>query len=218
MTEIDFNSGTITESIAMKRILEGLIHNINTPLNLILGYAQQLKKQHPELKSPQTILDAGLTIDDVLHSCMRQLDLRSTEGIERILLNDWLQDEVKLLKNVLEIKRNLSIDVVVPAHEVYISVHPLLLSIIVEVIVLSVVRNKPSGMDEYYLRLVLSDLPDRVEIRFGLPLDSSILKLGQKEIRNKVNAGCDFDISESASLRLETGDKNIVLTFMGKGI
>jgi signal transduction histidine kinase len=55
-------------------VLEGLIHNIRTPLNLILGYAQQMQKQtdNPYL---ERIYQAGIKIDDLMQGTWEAFEI-----------------------------------------------------------------------------------------------------------------------------------------------
>jgi hypothetical protein len=211
---LDCKQDTILESIAMKRVLEGLIHNMNTPLNLVLGYAQQIRRQHPEITSAETILTAGLNIDDILHACLRQLDLRNSDGTRNILLNDWLPDEIKLLKNVLEIKRNVNLEVTAPSTCVNITMHPLLLSVIIEIIVMAVVRQKPADAENYSLELTLVSDPNLAEIHVSLPVEMVKLGLEPLDLWNKINKCFELDVREIVPVHIEAaGEKYLMLKF-----
>ncbi len=107
-------------------ILEGLIHNIRTPLNLILGYAQQLQKQGDNAYL-ERILQAGVTIDDLLQSTWEAFDMRKAE-VCQLNLNEWLGAEMALLHNHLMIKHKLLMVADIPKEEVYCLVSPLMLS------------------------------------------------------------------------------------------
>lgn len=107
-------------------VLEGLIHNIRTPLNLILGYAQQMQKQidNPYL---ERIYQAGIKIDDLMQGTWEAFEMRNPE-VAKICLNDWLISELKLLNNHLQIKHRLQFETSITEIGVWCEVSSLKLS------------------------------------------------------------------------------------------
>jgi len=93
--------------LSMQRILAGLVHNINTPLNLILGYSQQMQTADPDNPWLQKIIDAGLRIDDLLSNSIVNLNERIYGDIKSIDISHWLRSEVAFLQNELSIKRHI---------------------------------------------------------------------------------------------------------------
>ncbi len=81
-------------------VLEGLIHNLRTPLNLILGYAQKLE-QPSDLA--RRIYEAGIRLDDLLQETWEALQTRLSEK-KPTELNAWLKSELALLHSVLPVK------------------------------------------------------------------------------------------------------------------
>jgi len=81
-------------------VLEGLIHNLRTPLNLVLAYAQKLPDDHGYV---QRIYAAGIKMDDLLQNTWEALQLRHSDQVPTEL-NSWLKGELNLLHCVLPIK------------------------------------------------------------------------------------------------------------------
>lgn len=95
------------DRIALKHILEGLVHNLNNPLNLILGYAQRLRQIYPESTEVERIYKAGLSIDDALKELNLKLWSNSFDLLEELDLAAWLSGELKYLQHYLPIKHHL---------------------------------------------------------------------------------------------------------------
>lgn len=93
--------------IAAKHIIEGLIHNLNNPLNLVLGFAQKLKKSHPDNKEINIIYDAGIKMNKQLKELSSNLYARSFAISKTIKLGDWLDNETVFLENHLELKHSM---------------------------------------------------------------------------------------------------------------
>lgn len=97
------------QSLLVTEIISGLAHNINTPLNLILGYTQQLQA-HPEaIGFLDKILESGLKIDDTLRACLDNLTARKNSIPETIDFAGLIRSELAQLINDLRIKRGLNI-------------------------------------------------------------------------------------------------------------
>jgi signal transduction histidine kinase len=124
------------ETLSMLKVLEGLIHNINTPLNVIIGYSQQLKKQHPEIKYLESITEAGLQIDDLIQASSRQVAERFNGTETRIKVKKWLQEELVLLKNYLDVKHSIRFETRFSEQELEAVTNPFLLGICLESLVL----------------------------------------------------------------------------------
>lgn len=81
------------EALTTQQTIAGLIHNLNTPLNLILIYAQQLQGRYPEDQDLQKIIDAGLRIDSQLKDTMQALLDRLNPESESIDNNQHLANK-----------------------------------------------------------------------------------------------------------------------------
>ncbi len=121
-----------TEKLYFRHILEGLIHNINTPLNLILGLSQQLQKQHPEIENIKKILNAGLQIDDVLQASYHSF-LTNMRGEPEVFdLGSWLDNEIKYLNNDLQVKHRCLFTFQNPSQAMIVKDSPLKLGFYLE--------------------------------------------------------------------------------------
>ena len=100
----------MTDKILARYILEGMLHNINNHMNLILGYSQTLQKNHPELKEAHKIYKAGIHIDDTLKDLSRQLWERSFAFYEEMDLSSWVKKELSYLQHYLPIKHHLTLE------------------------------------------------------------------------------------------------------------
>ncbi len=120
-------------------VLEGLIHNIRTPLNLIMGYTQQLQKQsdNPYLAR---IYQATVKIDDMMQGTWAALEQRNP-NVERVCLNEWMQSELNLLNNYLQIKHHIIIHSRIPDVEVHAEISSLQLCNWLETLLLTVINN-----------------------------------------------------------------------------
>jgi signal transduction histidine kinase len=97
------------------RLVEGIVHNINSPLNSIVGYSQLIQKDHPELKDIEKIHQAGNNIAKMVKlllskiredsiSMMRPLDLNEIvdQELEMCHHNTFYSQNVTLIKNLVE--------------------------------------------------------------------------------------------------------------------
>jgi signal transduction histidine kinase len=130
----------LVETLSLFQVLEGLIHNINTPLNVIIGYSQQLNKQYPEIKYLEKITQAGLDIDDMVRACSEAFINRADTTDARFDINKLVTDEIKLLQNILEIKHSIKFELKLFEQEIIVSSKPLLLSLFLESLILFI-RN-----------------------------------------------------------------------------
>jgi light-regulated signal transduction histidine kinase (bacteriophytochrome) len=131
----------LVETLSLYRVLEGLIHNINTPLNVVIGYSQQLKKQYPDITYLDKITEAGLAIDDLIRSCAESFVGRLDNGLSSFDLNKWLEVEIRFLKNILEVKHAVKFEIKPGKNLPEVLSNQLMLSLFFESLVLFI-RNK----------------------------------------------------------------------------
>ncbi len=159
--------------LMFRQLTEGLIHNLNTPLNLILGYTQQLKKQFPDVPFLDKIYDAGVQIDDLLHTSYSQNLIKLDTHERKIELRQWLQNELKLISNWLEIKHNLKIKTILPARETPVFTKPQLLSLCFESIMLLI--NQQSKIEkEKDIKIELTASETAAELSLQSPVIGKI--------------------------------------------
>lgn len=122
-------------------ILEGMIHNLRTPLNLILAYAQQIQKQGDNLMAGK-IYHSGIRMDDMMQETWEALQNRSPE-IRDTELTNWLKQELRLLDCFLPIKHRISILAAYPEAELHVKVSSLSLALWLEELLQFVVMAIP---------------------------------------------------------------------------
>lgn len=96
----------MNDKILVRHILEGLIHNLNNPLNLILAYSHRLRKEHPNIDEIDKIYRAGIRIDNMLKDLYSQLTERSFALKQEISLPKWMDQEIGYLQHYLPIKHH----------------------------------------------------------------------------------------------------------------
>ena len=171
MTDSFIDSEISVQTLAVQKVLEGLIHNINTPLNLILGYSQQMKKMHPELVNIEKIYIAGLQIDDLIQACARQISSRLQAETSQFDLTYWIINEVKLLNNIIEIKRNITFETVLPMEGLLVQSSQMLLSLFMESTVLYIKNATEATTESCKIRIALEHQADKATITVSLPED-----------------------------------------------
>lgn len=201
----------------MFRVLEGLIHNINTPLNVILGYSQQLKKQHPELNGLDYITQAGIQIDDLVQSLSRQLAQRFTAEEEVFDLRQWVQDEMLLLRNILEIKHSMHFQVSIPETELPVKSSPLMLSVFIESLMLHI-RSCPeikTGNNSFEIKV--QDNGDTASLSIRIPHSEMLrqeLPAFLEDLLNRTTATFLPDAYPKQALNLSyDGNQEISISF-----
>ena len=136
-------NSSVADALLFRKVLEGVIHNINTPLNLVLGYVQQLQKNDPDNEQLQKIFNAGIQIDDILNdtyrSVLHRLILQKTE----FDLGQWLNEEMTLLHNELAIKHQFRFELVPWQDAPKVKTSSLLLSVCFEAIILKISKLHP---------------------------------------------------------------------------
>ncbi len=153
-------------------VLEGLIHNLRTPLNVIIGYAQKLTDNN----SGKYIHESGIRMDDQLQQMLDSLALISDE-IETQSLAAWLEAELCLLKNTLAIKRQFQIAPLELGKDVLATFSGTQLSSFTEAILLGVVAQlahstisltfEASEAAGYKMIIALPQAPDNLMEEIG---------------------------------------------------
>ena len=97
----------MSDKILIPNILEGLIHNLNNPLNLVLGYSNILRKNHPDSVEAKKIYDAGIRMSDMLNELYQHISERSVAALQQISLALWLTRELEYLDHYLPVKHSI---------------------------------------------------------------------------------------------------------------
>ncbi len=103
------------------RLVEGVVHNINSPLNTIVGYAQLIKKQFPECTDIDLVFNAGNRVAKTVKQLMvkarkdslsmtRQIDINEvvTQELEMCRHNIFFAHSVELVTDLAPIKEKVN--------------------------------------------------------------------------------------------------------------
>jgi len=89
-----------------KRV-EGIVHNLNSPLNSLLGYAQLLKKSNPKNVDIDKIIEAAKNITHLVKGLLSKVKSDSTAMIRPLDINSLIRQEMQLLKHNLFFKHHV---------------------------------------------------------------------------------------------------------------
>ncbi|MFO7659283.1 MAG: hypothetical protein R6V77_00035 [Candidatus Cloacimonadaceae bacterium] len=174
MPDLNKETDVRLEALSMFKVLDGLIHNINTPLNVIIGYSQQLKKQYPEIAYLESITDAGIQIDDLVQACSRQYITRMQSEIRKFELGPWLEDEIKLLKNILEVKHSLRFELNQPEQKISVKSNQMLLGLFIDALVLQAKAENSNSNGDNIVRFSIANSGDFAVLSILLPENEQI--------------------------------------------
>jgi PAS domain S-box-containing protein len=89
------------------RRVEGIVHNMNSPLNSIIGYAQLMKKEIGENEDLEKILKSGKLIAHYIKTLQQKIKNDNVSMYRLIDVNKLLKDELELFKNNLFFKHHV---------------------------------------------------------------------------------------------------------------
>jgi signal transduction histidine kinase len=81
------------------RLVEGVVHNINSPLNTIVGYAQLIKKQYPECNDIDKVSSAGNNIAKTVKQLMLKVREDSISMMRPIDINEVVKQELEMCRH-----------------------------------------------------------------------------------------------------------------------
>jgi signal transduction histidine kinase len=90
--------------------LEGIIHNLNSPLNTIIGYAQILRNKNPELKQLEKIYQAGMTIDSEFKNLALNIEKFNSTKAVLLNINQEINSHLKLMNFNLYYKHHVKVE------------------------------------------------------------------------------------------------------------
>ncbi len=100
----------------LEKRLEGLIHNINTPLNTIIGYVQILMRESPQSNALKKIYESGFQIDASLKSVSDKIEANRSQFIQQINVNSVILNELEIAKSNLFFKHNVNVQLELSEH------------------------------------------------------------------------------------------------------
>ena len=92
------------------RRVEGIIHNLNSPLNSILGYAQLLKKEFSKHKDLEKILESGKIISHYVKVLQTKIQKDNVYMTQPIDINELVSQELELCNHNLFFKHYVILD------------------------------------------------------------------------------------------------------------
>ena len=85
------------------RRVEGIVHNLNSPLNSVLGYAQLLKKNHHH-EDLDKIIESGKIISHYIKTLQQKIKKDNTSMMHPIDINSLIDQELELCRHNLFFK------------------------------------------------------------------------------------------------------------------
>ncbi|MCF7815156.1 MAG: GHKL domain-containing protein [Candidatus Cloacimonetes bacterium] len=83
------------------RNVEGIVHNLNSPLNSIVGYSQLVSKKNPELKDIDKILNAGKSAARIVKGLLDRVKKSNASMVHPIDINEVILQELELCNHNL---------------------------------------------------------------------------------------------------------------------
>ncbi|PID29968.1 MAG: hypothetical protein CSB55_00605 [Candidatus Cloacimonadota bacterium] len=90
-------------------LIEGISHNLNSPLSNLLGYIQLLKEEYPDLKDVQKIFDNGMRMAEIIKTLMDRVSDTEVFAPRMINVNDMINKEIDFFKHNLFFKANVEV-------------------------------------------------------------------------------------------------------------
>ncbi|MDY6915017.1 MAG: HAMP domain-containing sensor histidine kinase [Candidatus Cloacimonadota bacterium] len=87
--------------------LEGIVHNLNSPLNTILGYAQILQNKYPQNNKLEKIYQAGLKIDNEFKNLADFINKFKSNKVFFLNLNNEIIEHLKIMNFHLFYKHHI---------------------------------------------------------------------------------------------------------------
>ncbi len=91
------------------RLAEGIVHNINSPLNNIVGYAQLIKKNYPENKDIEKILSVGSSIAASVKKLLSKVREDNISMIRPIDINNLITLELDMCRHNIFFSQNIKL-------------------------------------------------------------------------------------------------------------
>ncbi len=80
------------------RLTAGIVHNLNTPLQGILGYAQLLELEYPENKEIKKLTRAANNMKQIIRTILNTSHRSSTNEYANVNINEVLENQIELQK------------------------------------------------------------------------------------------------------------------------
>jgi PAS domain S-box-containing protein len=91
------------------RLAEGIVHNINSPLNTIVGYAQLLKRKHPDNTDIDKILNSGGNIANIVRKLLMKIKEDSISMMRPVDINEVIEQELDVCQHDIFYAHNVTL-------------------------------------------------------------------------------------------------------------
>ncbi len=92
------------------RRIEGIVHNINSPLNTILGYAQLMRKNMQDSRDLEKIIEAGKNISHLVKGLLNKAKADSSSMVRPLDINELIHQELELCNHNLFFKHYVDLE------------------------------------------------------------------------------------------------------------
>jgi len=99
------------------RNIEGIVHNLNSPLNSIVGYSQLMCRYYPEIEDLKKILQAGKAASKIVKGLLDKAQKSNATMIHTVNVNEVIENELELsnhnlfFKHFVILEKNLQPDI-----------------------------------------------------------------------------------------------------------
>jgi signal transduction histidine kinase len=92
------------------RRVQGIVHNLNSPLNSVIGYTQLLLDEHPESSDLKKIKDTSITMSNWIRSLLQKTVDDSIAMTRTVNINTMIQQELAFCTHDLFFKHNVKLE------------------------------------------------------------------------------------------------------------
>ena len=109
--QVSIRTGQLLEAekmAALGKHTAGIVHNLNNPLQSIMGYASLLRDEYPENEMIDTLLTASQNVRDMIVTVLHNTANENKDNLSGIDFNKLLSDQVEIFKANLFFKTEVS--------------------------------------------------------------------------------------------------------------
>ena len=92
------------------RRIQGIVHNLNTPLNSVIGFAQLMSEENPEDNDLKKIINAAKSMSDIIKLLLQKTRDDSIAMPMPININSLLKQELSFCSHDLFFKHNVQLE------------------------------------------------------------------------------------------------------------
>jgi PAS domain S-box-containing protein len=95
---------------SLGKMIQGIAHNLNTPLGTIMGRTELLQLRHPDLSDLDIILEQCENINKIIRSIVKKANVEDQDRESFWDIHYMIEEELKLLGSMIDIEPNLKIE------------------------------------------------------------------------------------------------------------